>query len=67
MADETRKPRDVAERIAQAASRLMLVTWSRPTPSGPIEVSFIPSDDPSVRARQEEDLARHLEERTPKR
>lgn len=36
-----------------------LVTWTR----GEFTVSFIPSADPAVRKRQEDDLAHHLVER----
>jgi hypothetical protein len=37
-----------------------LTTWTR----GTVKVSFHPSPDPVVRAAQEADLARHLDQRT---
>lgn len=41
-----------------------VVLWTRIYAGQPVTVGYIPASDPVARRQQEDDLARHLDERT---
>lgn len=60
------RPADVSEVEAEAATFTtpQILAWQRTVNGRQIRVMFVPSNDPKIRAKQEKDVLRHLNERS---